>query len=304
MAREIRDKVAVIPGAVDVFIRQEVNTPTLQVDVDRVMANQAGLTQRDVSNSMLISLSSSGQVAPNEWLNPLNGVSYQVYVQTPQYRVDSFDALQHTPLTPANDSSTQLLGNMSMLRRTRSTALVNHYDVQPVFDVYGNADRRDLGGVASDIQKIIDSYKTKLTQGTQIVMRGQVATMQSSFVRLGTGMVFAILLVYLLMAINFQSWMDPFIILMAIPGAFSGILWMLFLTQTTLNVPSLMGSHYGNRRSDGELHPAGGFRQRRAGGRQERAGSGAFRWIHTRAAGDYDGAGNDYRHAPDGAGDG
>jgi multidrug efflux pump subunit AcrB len=242
MAREIRDKVAVIPGAVDVFIRQEVNTPTLQVDVDRVMANQAGLTQRDVSNSMLISLSSSGQVAPNEWLNPLNGVSYQVYVQTPQYRVDSFDALQHTPLTPANDSSTQLLGNMSMLRRTRSTALVNHYDVQPVFDVYGNADRRDLGGVASDIQKIIDSYKTKLTQGTQIVMRGQVATMQSSFVRLGTGMVFAILLVYLLMAVNFQSWTDPFIILMAIPGAFSGILWMLFLTQTTLNVPSLMGS--------------------------------------------------------------
>jgi multidrug efflux pump subunit AcrB len=242
LAREIRDKAAVIPGAVDVFIRQEVTTPTLQVDVDRVMANQAGFTQRDVANSMLISLSSSGQVSPNEWLNPLNGVSYQVYVQTPQYRVDSFDALQHTPLTPANDSSTQLLGNMATLRRTISTSLVNHYNVQPVFDVYGNADRRDLGGVASDVQKIIDSYKKKLTEGTQIVMRGQVATMQSSFIRLGTGMVFAILLVYLLMAINFQSWMDPFIILMAIPGAFSGILWMLFLTQTTLNVPSLMGS--------------------------------------------------------------
>jgi multidrug efflux pump subunit AcrB len=242
LAREIRGKVAAIPGAVDVFIRQEVNTPTVMVNVDRVKANQAGLSQRDVANSMLISLSSSGQIAPNQWLNPNNGVSYQVGVQTPQYRIDSFDALQRTPVTPADDSATQLLRSLASLRRTTSTALVNHYNVQPVFDVYANADRRDLGGVAGDIDKILDQYRANAGRATQIVMRGQVATMESSFIRLGTGMIFAILLVYLLMVVNFQSWLDPFIILMAIPGALAGILWMLFITQTTLNVPSLMGS--------------------------------------------------------------
>jgi multidrug efflux pump subunit AcrB len=242
MAREIRQKVEAIPGAVDVLIRQEVATPTVMVNVDRVKANQNGLTQRDVANSMLISLSSSGQVAPNQWLNPTNGVSYPVTVQTPQYRIDSFDALQRIPITPAGGSSTQLLRNLASLQRTTSTTIVNHYNVQPVFDIYANADRRDLGGVADDIGKILDSYRKKLTQGTTIVMRGQVLTMQQSFERLGLGMIFAIMLVYLLMVINFQSWLDPFIILMALPGAIAGILWMLFITQTTLNVPSLMGA--------------------------------------------------------------
>jgi multidrug efflux pump subunit AcrB len=242
MAREIREKVQAIPGAVDVLIRQEVNTPTVMVNVDRIKASQNGLTQRDVANSMLISLSSSGQVAPNQWLNPNNGVSYQVSVQTPQYRLDSFDALQRIPVTPASGSSTQLLRNLASLERTTSTTIVNHYNVQPVFDIYASADRRDLGGVASDIDKVLEPFRKKLSQGTQIVMRGQVQTMRESFTRLGLGMVFAILLVYLLMVINFQSWMDPFIILMALPGALAGILWMLFITQTTLNVPSLMGA--------------------------------------------------------------
>jgi multidrug efflux pump subunit AcrB len=242
LAREIRSRVAAIPGAVDVFIRQEVNTPTIQVNVDRTMANQAGLTQRDVANSVLISLSASGQIAPNQWLNPYNGVSYGVNVQTPQYRIDSFDALQRTPVTPANNSSTQLLRNIATIERTTSTAIVNHYDVQPVFDVYANADRRDLGSLADEIDGILNGYRAKLSKASQIIMRGQVATMRSSFTRLGVGMLFAILLVYLLMVVNFQSWLDPFIILMAIPGALAGILWILFLTQTTLNVPSLMGS--------------------------------------------------------------
>jgi multidrug efflux pump subunit AcrB len=242
LAREIRNRVAAIPGAVDVFIRQEVNTPTIRVNVDRTMANQAGLTQRDVANSVLISLSASGQIAPNQWLNPLNGVSYAVSVQTPQYRIDSFDALRRTPVTPANDASTQLLRNMATIERTTTPAIVNHYDVQPVFDVYANVDRRDLGGVARDINRILDGYRARLSQADQIIMRGQVATMETSFTRLGVGMFFAVLLVYLLMVVNFQSWLDPFIILMAIPGALAGILWMLFLTQTTLNVPSLMGA--------------------------------------------------------------
>jgi multidrug efflux pump subunit AcrB len=242
IAREIRSKVAAIPGAVDVFIRQEVATPTVRVEVDRDKANNSGLTQRDVANSMLISLSSSGQVAPNQWVNPQNGVSYQINVQTPQYRIDTFDAVQRTPVTPPNDSITQLLWNLGQLHRTTSVGLVNHYNVQPIFNIYANADLRDLGGLAADIQKVLDSYEGKLTGGSQIVMRGQVETMQRSFLRLGLGVLLAIALVYLLMVVNFQSWTDPFVILMAIPGALSGILWMLFITQTTLNVPSLMGS--------------------------------------------------------------
>ena len=242
MAQEILKKVAALPGAVDVFIRQQVHTPTIQVNVDRTMANDAGMTQRDVANSMLISLSASGQIAPNQWLNPLNGVSYGVNVQTPQYRIDSFDALQKTPVTPASSSATLLLRGVATLQRTSTPTIISHYNVQPVYDVMANVDRRDLGGLASDIDRVLKPYRESIPKSTQITVRGQVATMRTSFERLGMGMVFAILLVYLLIVVNFQSWLDPFIILMAIPGALAGILWMLFLTETTLNVPSLMGA--------------------------------------------------------------
>jgi len=241
IAKTIERKMAGIPGAVDVHLRQEMNVPTVNVDVDRDKAAQVGVTQRDVANSMLISLSSSGQVAPNQWLNPANGVSYAITVQTPQYRVDSFDALQRTPITGAGAGLTQLLENFVDLRRTSTMAIVNHYNVQPVFDVYANVDRRDLGGVATDVDRVVGEVKPSLPPGTTVQVRGQVETMQSSFKRLALGLVFAILLVYLLMVVNFQSWLDPFIILMAVPGALSGILWMLFLTETTLSVPSLMG---------------------------------------------------------------
>jgi multidrug efflux pump subunit AcrB len=242
LAQKIRDQVATIPGAVDVFINQEVNTPAVQVNVDRTMANYAGLLQRDVANSTLIALSSNGQVAVNQWLNPFNGVSYPLQVQTPQYRIDSFDALRRTPITPSTDTATTLLGGVSTLRRTTSSTIVSHYNVQPIFDVYADNDRRDLGGVAADIDKALAPIRAHLPEATQIIVRGQVATMRSSFTRLGIGIVFAIVLVYLLMAVNFQSWVDPFIILMALPGALVGVLWMLFITQTTLNVPSLMGA--------------------------------------------------------------
>ena len=242
IAQDIQRRVSAVPGAVDVYVRQERNVPTLNVDVDRTKADQAGLTERDVANSMFISLSSSGQVSPNQWLNPANGVSYQITVQTPQYRIDSFDALRRTPITaPNSTSSPQLLRNLVSLQRTSTPAIISHYNVQPVFDVYANTDRRDLGSVAGDINKVLEDVGAHLPEGTTLKMRGQVDTMQSSFLRLGLGMLFAILLVYLLMVVNFQSWLDPFIILMAVPGALSGILWMLFLTGTTLNVPSLMG---------------------------------------------------------------
>jgi multidrug efflux pump subunit AcrB len=223
---------------VDVHLHQLVEYPTLDINVDRTKARQIGLTQQDVAQSTLISLSGTSQVAPNEWLNPENGVNYNVVVQTPQYRISSLPELSRTPITTPQGNATQMLGNVASFRRDESPIIVNHYDIEPVYDIYASVDQRDLGGVASEIQKII--ARQKVSKATQLELRGQVATMNDSFTRLGLGIIFAMGLVYLLMAVNFQSWLDPLIILMAIPCAFCGILWTLFLTQTTFNVPSLM----------------------------------------------------------------
>jgi multidrug efflux pump subunit AcrB len=242
LAKQLERKISLVPGAVDVHVHQEVAYPEFHVNVDRIKANQVGLTQRDVANSLLISLSSSGQVAPNQWLNPVNGVNYNVSVQTPTYRNNSFDALRRTPISNLAGSSTELLSNLATFGRGSSVAIVDHYNVQPVFDVFANVERRDLGGVSNDVNKILSEATKHLPRGTTIDVRGQVTTMRESFIRLGIGLLFAILLVYLLMVVNFQSWLDPFIILMALPGAMAGIVWMLFITQTTFNVPSLMGA--------------------------------------------------------------
>ncbi len=252
IAQELMKKVAAIlrscrswladPGAVDVHLHQQVTYPTMQVNVDRSKARQVGLTQQDVAQSMLISLTGTAQTAPNEWLNPLTGVNYQVVVQTPQFRVSTLQDLARTPVTSPAGNTTQLLGNLATFKRDASPIIVDHYNIQPVFDVYADVDQRDLGGVASEIRKIMTDTQRSLPVGTTIELRGEVKTMRDSFVGLGIGIIFALLLVYLLMAVNFQSWLDPVIILMAIPGAFSGILWMLFATQTTFNVPSLMGA--------------------------------------------------------------
>ena len=258
IAETLRARIAGLPGAVDVFIRQQVDYPTVNVNVDRVRANEAGLTQRDVASSLLISLSSSGQVAPNQWLNTVNGVNYQVAVQTPTYKVDSFDAMQRTPVTaPTSGGTQQLLANLAVLERTTTAAIESHYDVQPVIDVYAAPDKRDLGSFAADVGRIVDSVRPTLPRGTTIDVRGQVDTMRTSFKRLGLGMIFAVVLVYLVMAVNFQSWADPFIILMALPGAMAGMLWMLYLTGTTLNVPSSDGSNHVHRCRDCQQHPAG-----------------------------------------------
>jgi multidrug efflux pump subunit AcrB len=271
IAEGLKERIAQIPGAADVHIHQVVDWPEIDIDVDRDKAGQVGLTQRDVSNSVLVSLSSSGQVAPTQWVDWSNGVSYNVAVQTPTYRNDSLDAIMRTPITqpwtsigaggmalggsPSPNQSSlnfgnpgttsggaQLLSNMASVHRGAAPEIVNHYNVTPVFDVYANVDRRDLGSVGSAVEKIVAQEERKLPRGTTIDVRGQLATMESSFIRLGLGMAFAVVLVYLLMAVNFQSWLDPFIILMALPGAVAGIVWMLFLTQTTFSVPSLMGS--------------------------------------------------------------
>ena len=241
IALQLLHQVKAIPGIVDAHIHQEISYPTVQVNVDRTKAQQLGLQQDDVARSMLISLSGTGQTAPNQWLNPQNGVNYQVVVQSPLYRVDSFDALQRTPVTAQNGNNSQLLGNLATLKRDVSTIVVDHYNIQPTFDIYADVDKRDLGSVADQIHKIIKQTK-KLPGGTVLDLRGEVSTMEQSFSRLELGIAFAVIIVYLLMAVNFQSWIDPFIILMALPGAFSGILWMLYLTQTTFSVPSLMGS--------------------------------------------------------------
>jgi multidrug efflux pump subunit AcrB len=242
LAVKLEKQVAAIPGAVDVHLHQEVNYPTMQINADRTKARQVGLTQSDVANSTLISLTGSGQTTPNFWLNPKTQVNYQIVTQTPNYRINSLQALARTPVTSPNGNTTQLLGNVADFRRDLSPIIADHYNIQPVYDVYADVDQRDLGGVASEIQKIMDQTKKGLPKTTQISLRGEVQTMNESFLRLGIGIIFAIMLVYLLMAVNFQSWLDPLIILMAIPCAFCGILWMLFLTQTTFSVPSLMGA--------------------------------------------------------------
>jgi CzcA family heavy metal efflux pump len=245
IARQIEGRVSRIPGAVDVHLHQVVDQPELRVNVDRTRAQEVGLSQRDVASNVLTSLSSSSQTAPNYWLNPENGVNYIVAVQMPQYKMDSVSALENTPITALNagpGAAPQLLSNLASVEHSTSLAVVNHYNVQKAFDVYANVQGRDLGGVASEIDRVIAEFQTKLPRGSTIVMRGQIESMRSSFVGLGLGLLFAILLVYFLMVVNFQSWLDPFIILMALPGALAGMLWMLFVTQTTINVPSLMGA--------------------------------------------------------------
>ncbi len=242
VAKEIEHRLEKVAGAVDVHVHQVLDGPEIKVNVDRDRAQQMGLTQRDVANSMLISLSSTTQISPGFWLNPKNGVSYLVALQTPQPNITSMADVYRTPLTGAPGASTQILGNLAHFERTQSTVNVSHYNVQPVFDVYANVQDRDLGAVAGEARKIVEEFRAKLPPAMTIAMRGQAETMRTSFSRLGFGLLFAILLVYLLMVVNFQSWLDPFIILMALPGLFSGILWMLFVTQTSISVPSLMGA--------------------------------------------------------------
>jgi multidrug efflux pump subunit AcrB len=242
IANQIKTRVAQIPGAVDTHVHQLVHGPDLRVNVNRTRAEQIGLTQNNVAQTMLISLSSSGQTAPNYWLNFQNGVNYQVAVQTPQYKMDTLQDLKNTPVVAPGLPRPELLGNLATIERRESPVIVNHYNVQPVFDVLANVQGRDLGGVADEVAKVVDSFKSKLPRGTFLSIRGQVQSMNSSFAGLGAGLIFAIVLVYFLMAVNFQSWTDPFIIIMALPGALCGIIWMLFITGTTLNVPSLMGA--------------------------------------------------------------
>jgi multidrug efflux pump subunit AcrB len=244
IAAQLSREVARLPGVVDVRLQQVPRTPDLRVDVDRTMASQMGLTQKDVASSLLISLSSSNQTAPNFWLNPVNGVNYSIYVQTPQYAFQSINDLENTPIVPSAGPTheAQLLSNVASVGRFVSATNVTHSNIMPCFNVLMGVQYSDLGSVSRLVQKVVADFRDKLPRGTQISVRGQVESMSASFTGLAYGLIFAVILVYLLMVINFQSWLDPLIILMALPGAAAGILWMLWATATTICVPALMGA--------------------------------------------------------------
>src|ERR1700688_2823285 len=240
-ANALLAKVKAIPGIADARIQQAFQQPTLNVNVDRSLTSLVGLTEKDVATSMQTTLSGSSQSAPTYWLDPTNGVSYAVSIQTPQRDIDTMSGLKNIPITsPA--ANTQLLGGLANVERTNSNAVVSHYNVQPVVDIYATPQGRDLGAVASDIQKAIHATARELPKGASVSLRGQVSTMTSAYRQLYVGLAAAIVLIYLLIVVNFQSWADPFVIIMALPTALAGIVWMLFATGTTLSVPALTGA--------------------------------------------------------------
>jgi len=241
-ADQLLERLRYIPGTVDLRIQQPFDQPKLHVNVDRTKADQVGFTQRDIATNLLISLSGSFQTNPTFWLNPKNGVSYAIATQTPQYRLDSLQGLENIPVTGPTRAQPQILGSLASIERGVGMAVMSHYNIQPVVDIFGSVQGRDLGGVARDINKIVDESRKDLPRGSQLVVRGQIQTMRSSYVGLLGGLVFSILLVYLLIVVNFQSWLDPFIIISALPAALAGIAWFLFVTGTTLSVPALTGS--------------------------------------------------------------
>jgi multidrug efflux pump subunit AcrB len=211
------------------------------------MASEVGVTQSEVANDLLVSLSGTAQLAPNYWINPKTGIEYNVLVQTPQYKMNSMSELINTPVVRAGSGTSlaqrsQLLGNLAHIQPGQSPSNITHFQVRQTYDILLGVRHSDLGSVATGVQRIIDDARKSLPRGSTITLRGQVLSMRDSFRDMGFGLIFAIVLVYLLMVINFQSWLDPLIILMALPGALAGILWMLFLTGTSINVPSLMGA--------------------------------------------------------------
>jgi len=241
-ANALLAKVRAIPGIADARIQQAFQQPTLDVNVDRSLTSLVGLTEKDVATAMLTTLSGSSQSAPTYWLNPTNGVSYAVSVQTPQRDINTMTGLKNIPVTSATAPNTQLLGGLAKVDRTNSNAVVSHYNVTPVIDIFATPQGRDLGALAADIQTAIHDTAKDLPKGASVALRGQVSTMTSAYQQLFVGLAAAIVLIYLVIVINFQSWVDPFVIIMALPTALAGIVWALFATGTTLSVPALTGA--------------------------------------------------------------
>ncbi len=241
-ATNLLEQLRPVPGATDLRVHQVFDQPKLHIEVDRTKAEESGYTQYDIASNMLVSLSGSFQTTPEFWLDPKNGVSYSVVTQAPQFTIGSMRDLENIPITSAKATRPEILGDVATTHRGAGMAVVSHYDIQRVIDIFGAVQDRDLGGVATDIRKIVDANRSKLPRGSQLRIRGQVETMQSSFQGLLGGLVLAIVLVYLLIVVNFQSWLDPFIIITALPAALAGIVMFLFVSKTTLSVPALMGA--------------------------------------------------------------
>jgi len=242
VANKLADRIKRIPGAVDVRVQEPQDTPRLNVAIDRTRAALLGITENQAANSVLGALAGSNQVSPNYWVDPKNGVSYQVNAQSPQYDIGSLNALLNVPIVGTTGLPPQILGNIAQISRGTTAPIEDHFNIRPVINIYGNVDGKDLGTVSSEVERLVDQARDTLPKGSTIVLRGQVLTMKNSFTGLYLGLAFSMVLVYLLIVVNFQSWSEPFIIIMALPCALAGIVWMLFLTGTTLSVPALMGA--------------------------------------------------------------
>jgi multidrug efflux pump subunit AcrB len=241
-ANALLARIKQIPGIADARIQQAFQQPTLNVNVDRSLARLVGLSEKDAATAIQTTLAGSSQTSPTYWLNPKTGVSYPVSIQTPPRNLGTMSGLKNIPVTPSSGTGSQLLGGLATIQRTPSNAVVSHYSVRPVIDIYATPQGRDLGGVATDIRKVMQDTAHEVPNGASVVLRGQVATMTSAYEQLVVGLAFAVVLIYLLIVINFQSWLDPFVIVMALPTALAGIVWILFASETTLSVPALTGA--------------------------------------------------------------
>ena len=242
-ASQLLQKIRYVPGAADLRVQQPFDQPYLHLRIERTKAQELGFSAHDIAQNLLVSLSGSFQTSPTFWVDPRNGVSYSIATQTPQYYANTLQDLVNTPITGSSPSATpSLMASLVSEQRGTGMGVVSHYNVAPVIDIFGSVEGRDLGGVSRDINKIIDSLRGQLPRGSRVVIRGQVQTMRSSYIGLLAGLLFAIMLDYLLIVVNFQSWLDPFIMISALPAALAGIAWFLFITHTTLSVPALMGT--------------------------------------------------------------
>jgi multidrug efflux pump subunit AcrB len=240
-ASNLMNQIRKIPGAVDFRIQEPNNAPELDITMDRTKASILGINAQSVANSVLGALAGSQQNALNFWVDPTNGVDYQVNAQVPQHEMNSLDALRNLPILGGTGQG-QILANVAPISRSNTFPIIDHYNIRPVINIYGSVEGKDLGYFAGQVQKLIDASKKNLPKGSFIYLRGQVSTMHDSFIGLYLGLGFSMVLVYLLMVVNFQSWTEPFIIITALPCALAGIVWMLFVTGTTLSVPALMGA--------------------------------------------------------------
>jgi len=241
-ANALLARIKQIPGIADARIQQAFQQPTLNVNFDRSLAGLVGLSEKDAATAMLTTLAGSSQTSPTYWLNPKTGVSYPVSVQTPQRDIGTMAGLQNMPVTSGTGTGAQLLGGLSTTERTPTNAVATHYNVRPVIDIYATPQGRDLGGVAADIRQMMQDTAHDVPKGASMALRGQVTTMTSAYQQLFVGLALAVVLIYLLIVVNFQSWLDPFVIVMALPSALAGIVWILFATGTTLSVPALTGA--------------------------------------------------------------